>query len=121
MRKFIDSSGTIHHLFDSEIPQDSWVEVVDQYKRYTDQNGDIHTILSDATPGEGWVENEFEYTPLPDPSFVPPYDALRRISYPEVANQLDMLWHEIKNSGSISTSGEWYQTIDSIKNQFPKE
>ena len=121
MRKFIDSLGAMHHLLDGETPQDSWVEVIDQYKRYLAPNGDIHTILSDAEPEEDWVEQEFEYAPLPDPSFVPPYDAMRRIHYPELGEQLDMLWHEINQNGTITTTGEWFQTINDVKTQFPKE
>ena len=40
--------------------------------------------------------------------------------YPTVTDQLDMLFHEMTASGSLTTSGSWYQTIKSIKEANPK-
>ncbi len=121
MRKFVDNFGIFHFLLDSETPLDNWTEVVDTYKRYKAPNGDIHTILADALPEDDWVEEDFDMFAYPDPSFVPPYTALRRNSYPEINEQLDMLWHEINQNGTISTSGTWFQTIQTIKTDFPKD
>jgi len=41
-------------------------------------------------------------------------------NYPTIGNQLDMLWHELNQSGSLSTNGEWFQSIQSVKDEFPK-
>jgi hypothetical protein len=121
MRRFIDNLGVFHLLLDGETPQETWTEVIDQYKRYKAPNGDVHTILFDAEPEEGWVEDNIEYMPYPDPSYVPPYGALRKMSYPDLGEQLDMLWHEINENGSISSSGQWFQSISDVKTQFPKD
>ena len=121
MRKFYDLNGQIQVLLDGEEVPQGWTEVIDKYKRYKAPNGDIHTILADATPGEDWVEEDVDFLGVPDPNIVPPYDAMRMMSYPQVGEQLDMLWHELNASGSLSTSGEWFQSISSIKTQFPKE
>jgi hypothetical protein len=44
----------------------------------------------------------------------------RRQNYPEIGDQLDMLYHEIKETGSISAGGEWITAIDNVKNTYPK-
>jgi hypothetical protein len=45
----------------------------------------------------------------------------KRISeYPTIPNQLDMLWHELNNSGSLSTGGNWFNTIQQVKENNPK-
>lgn len=121
MRKFFDQNGTIQILMDGEEVPSGWIEIVEKYKRYKAPNGDIHTILADATPGEDWVEEDIDFLGQPDPSFTIPYSAQRQINYPDLGEQLDMLWHELNNSGSLSTSGEWFQTINSVKSQYPKE
>ena len=121
MRKYLDQNGQIQGLLDDESVPQGWVELVEKYKRYVAPNGEIHTILSTATPGEGWVEEDIDFMGQPDPNFSPPYNALRAMNYPQITDQLDMLWHELNSSGSLSTSGEWFQTIENIKTDFPKE
>lgn len=120
MRKFFDQNGLIQVLFNDEEVPSGWVEIVEKYKRYVAPNGDIHTILSDATPGEGWIEEDIDFMGQPDPSFVIPYSAQRQMNYPQITDQLDMLWHELNSSGSISQDGTWFQSISEIKNQYPK-
>ena len=46
------------------------------------------------------------------------YYVIRR--YPDMRDQLDMLWHELNTSGSISADGAWFNTIKDIKDQHPK-
>lgn len=41
-------------------------------------------------------------------------------SYPDMKEQLDMIWHEVNNNGSVSTEGEWFKSIKSVKEQHPK-
>ena len=48
------------------------------------------------------------------------YQRDRQQIYPSLGNQLDMLWHELNQSGSLSTSGEWFQTIQQVKDSHPK-
>lgn len=48
------------------------------------------------------------------------YQRDRQQIYPTIGNQLDMLWHELNQSGSLSTNGEWFQSIQSVKDEFPK-
>ena len=39
--------------------------------------------------------------------------------YPTIQTQLDQLYHDMKN-GTLTTSGEWYVGITSVKTAFPK-
>ena len=40
--------------------------------------------------------------------------------YPLVTDQLDMLYHELETSGSLTISGSWFNTIKSVKDANPK-
>lgn len=46
------------------------------------------------------------------------YERDREKNYPDGADQLDMLFHDIKN-GNIE-NGSWVQSIQKVKDQFPK-
>lgn len=35
--------------------------------------------------------------------------------YGTIGDQLDMIFHELKDTGSISTSGEWFNNINTVK------
>ena len=39
--------------------------------------------------------------------------------YPDWREQMDMLYHDIKN-GTLNTSGKWYVGITSVKTNIPK-
>ena len=48
------------------------------------------------------------------------YQRDREQAYPKLGEQLDMLWHELSASGSLSTSGEWFTSINIVKQSYPK-
>ena len=48
------------------------------------------------------------------------YQRDRQQIYPALGNQLDMLWHELNNSGSLTTNGEWFNKIKEVKDNNPK-
>lgn len=88
-------------------------------KRYKDLQGNIH-FLWQGDPDPSWVEVEMPEIPLPDPNYVPPYGSRRYNSYPEIREQLDMLWHELSANGSISADGQWFNAIKEVKDNHPK-
>ena len=88
-------------------------------KKYIDSNGDYHWLLQ-GEPMEDWTEVIEDENQLPDLNYQIPYDAQRMNSYPTIGNQLDMLWHELNQSGSLTTNGEWFNQIKSVKDTFPK-
>ena len=87
-------------------------------RKFRDSNGDIHWLIQ-GEPQEDWVEIIDEQF-IPDPNYVIPYGFNRMNNYPTIGNQLDMLWHELNTSGSISTDGTWFQSIQQVKQQYPK-
>lgn len=48
------------------------------------------------------------------------YAKERSQSYPAIEDQLDMLWHEVNETGSISKSGSWFTGIKKVKTDYPK-
>lgn len=75
----------------------------------------------------GTTEEEMDqgFYELVDGNWVKPsygYDALRSARYPKLAQQLDLLWHDIDNGllGEQAKTGGFYQSIQAIKHEFPK-
>lgn len=46
------------------------------------------------------------------------YEVKREKEYPEVREQLDMLYHDIKNNNL--NNGTWIKTVEKIKQMYPK-
>ena len=40
--------------------------------------------------------------------------------YPSTGEQLDMLFHELETSGSLTISGSWFNTVKAVKDANPK-
>lgn len=70
-------------------------------------------------PDYWYYENDREVRLLPVKP--PSYDLSRRVAYDSVANQLDMLYHDMKN-GFVpgKDTSTWFAHVESIKEQYPK-
>ena len=44
----------------------------------------------------------------------------RKMSYPEFAEQLDKLWHDI-DTGALDKTGTFYTALKTVKDDYPKE
>ena len=51
---------------------------------------------------------------------VEPFNMQRMRAYPPMGEQLDMLFKEIRDTGTISADGMWFTAIQSIKEAIPK-
>jgi len=51
---------------------------------------------------------------------VEPFSMQRMRAYPGTGEQFDLLFKEIRDTGSISTEGAWFQAILSVKTMIPK-
>lgn len=51
---------------------------------------------------------------------VEPFSMQRMRAYPGIGDQLDLLFKEIRDTGSISASGAWFQSIQAVKDAIPK-
>jgi len=49
------------------------------------------------------------------------YKVARQIAYKSIGDQLDMIYKEIQNTGSIGVTGEWATHITSVKASIPKD
>ena len=38
-----------------------------------------------------------------------------------IADQLDLLWHELNDTGVIAKDGPWYTAVKTAKDSFPKD
>lgn len=43
----------------------------------------------------------------------------RRLNYPNISDQLDMLWHAI-DSGTLNKTSDFYTAIKAVKDAYPK-
>lgn len=86
---------------------------------YKDSEGNIHHLLQ-GEPKADWIE----YIPPVESAlphlYEPPYTVKRMQTYPQLGDQLDMLWHELNTSGSISNTGTWFNAVKNVKDQYPK-
>jgi hypothetical protein len=48
------------------------------------------------------------------------YQRDREQIYPKIGTQLDMLWHELNTTGTISKDGEWFNAVKEVKDTIPK-
>ena len=48
------------------------------------------------------------------------YARNREREYPSIGDQLDMQYHELETSGSLTTSGSWFNTVKAVKDANPK-
>ena len=48
------------------------------------------------------------------------YGDKRAMAYPQLAEQLDMLWHAIDN-GTLDKTSDFYTTLKQVKDTYPKE
>ena len=46
--------------------------------------------------------------------------ANRKINYPEIGEQLDLLYHDIARGEFGKSSGEWAKAIKLVKDKYPK-
>lgn len=90
-------------------------------RQFRDPDGvSIHFIAEgqEANIQPEWVEIEISNEP---PPFVdPPYFIKRMKEYPEVGDQLDMLWHMMDNETIPGKGSDWYNAILAVKQQYPK-
>lgn len=48
------------------------------------------------------------------------YDKNRVLAYPQIAEQLDMLWHAI-DSGTLDKTSDFYLKLKAVKDKYPKD
>lgn len=88
-------------------PNFTWVQVPDG------------TTTADIYNEDGTIQ---KWDPLRQPGFIENgYKIARSIEYGPIGDQLDMLYKELKNTGTISNTGPWFNRVDSVKAAIPKD
>lgn len=86
----------------------TWVDCPDDTLSSHTYDADTQTFKAfDILSTPGFAENA--------------YKVARSIAYTEIGNQLDMLYKEIKATGTISNTGPWATHISSVKATIPKD
>lgn len=86
----------------------SWVDLPDgttTADRYDQDTGQVTKF--DITQLPGFAETA--------------YRVARTIAYTEIGNQLDMLYKELRATGTISNTGPWASHVASVKAAIPKD
>jgi hypothetical protein len=90
--------------------------------QYTIENEDINKIYWISNPPETLASIEelhAEVARLEALELSNAYQRARKIEYPAIAEQLDMLWHAI-DSGSLDKDSNFYTTLKAVKDANPK-
>ena len=96
----VGSEFEVHESF-------TWVQVPDDTTTTDKYNEDGTITKIYPTDLPGFKENA--------------YRVARGIGYGAIGNQLDMLYHELKTTGTISSDGPWATHIATIKSEIPKD
>lgn len=89
----------------------------------------LDMLVFDVHPDFTWVDcpdyvtvdynyDDGKFTPK---VFLIDFNTERSFAYKPVGEQLDMLWHELNNTGTISVDGEWFSHVKEVKESLPKE
>lgn len=112
--KLLGEDGIYHPVIIEKIPTDE--QEYKQYVRWQNSN------VTDEFPPWDIMELEFEYRKVNEVKEYIYHRSReeRRMSYPKLSEQLDMLFHEIEVNGTISNTGEWFTKLKEIKQKYPK-
>lgn len=110
------------------IAYQGWVQqIVDPGEDYEIYNGPDATIQWVDAPDEITLDWTLEWSPARQTMVWIERDApytnngvARSVAYGQVGEQLDMLFHELRTTGTISQEGDWFQHINNVKSIIPK-
>lgn len=58
---------------------------------------------------------------LLEPKDTRTYAEKRAMEYPEIGEQLDMIWHAIDSGESLDKESDFYKALKAVKDKYPKE
>jgi len=86
----------------------------EDYQDVADLYPDTECVSWDELPMQGPFD-DFPYDPRTEEQKKEAYKDARRVSYPPVADQLDMIYRD-----QLEGTTTWVDTITAVKEQFPK-
>ena len=88
--------------------------------RYKLVNGEMTQLTAeeetarDAEEAQAVIDKEVKIAPKP-------YVAKRKLAYPQIGDQLDMLWHSIDQNAELKQKYfAFYEAIKAVKAKYPK-
>lgn len=107
---------TLQEQIDRDIEQQN-------FKSYQDADGNIHWIPASKQPKDGWIELIEDPNELPDPNFEVDWRSQRQNLYPDVKEQLNVLFDDIKSGkfGEAAKTSDWVNMIQTVKDAIPKK
>lgn len=57
---------------------------------------------------------------LLEPKDTRTYAEKRAMEYPEIGEQLDMIWHTIDSGESLDKESDFYKALKAVKDKYPK-
>ena len=111
-------SKTTKGFYDTEfhdtIPDDAVSLTDDEYNTIIDEQskGKVIDVKNDKVVTEEYVLSEEQIANI--------YRMKRKSNYPEITEQLDMLWHMMDDETLPGKGSDWYNTILDIKTKYPK-
>lgn len=76
-------------------------------------------VTFDRGDRPSWLQVEDEISALEEKAKLEQYKLDRLNAYPDLAEQLDLLWHSI-NEGTLDKTSAFYTTIKEVKESNPK-
>ena len=70
-------------------------------------------------PTVTWSEVKAKYDELVEEDKKIKYQRDRKLEYPEIGDQLDMLFHAI-DAGALDKNSDFYTTLKAVKDKYPK-
>lgn len=109
------TKGFYDKEFHNKIPDDS-IKITNEYhQELMDKQAQGFVIRVDENNN---VVADLEY--YNPENLLAEYKSLRRMSYPQIQDQLDMLWHSMDNDLIPGKGTEWYEAIKTVKDTYPK-
>ena len=108
---------------DALLKENGWLPFTEEIatpSKYELKDGTKFTITTDSVIG---VEQKRAMTDKEktehDQSVATQYRGERQVDYPEIGDQLDMLWHAI-DGGTLDKTSDFYTSLKAIKDKHPK-
>jgi len=101
----IRDPGEEHEIYNGPDASIQWVDAPDEITL------DWTLEWSPAQQTMVWIERDGPFTNN---------GVARAVAYGQIGAQLDMLYHELRETGTISQDGDWYQHITNVKSMIPR-
>lgn len=91
--------------------------LIDLYKENPKEYAKMAILANEQNKKLDVVDDKLVLIDVEQPS---DYQTMRRFNYPEIGEQLDLLWHAI-DEGKLDKTSDFYLRLKAVKDEFPKD